>query len=761
VAKLTINQALLQGFEAHKVGRLQEAYRIYATILKVQPNHPDANHNTGVLTVAFGKIELALPFFKNALEANPNTAQFWHSYIDALIKVKRLKDAKALLDQAKSNGAKGDGFDQLEQRLIYANKKQAKTNKTSFGKHGGQPNIQDTLNLDHASRLAKKRLSSVPVEKTSKVQDPPQNQLQLLTSLYSQGQNQEALEQTKAVLQHFPYSSILHNICGAIYVELGQLEASVKAYNKAISIMPDYADAYYNMGIALKAQGKQDESIEAYRKALAIKPDYADACNNLGNTLNEQGKFDEAITFYKRALAIKPDYAETYFNMGRALKDQGKLEEAIKANNKALAIKPDYAEAYYTMGIALKAQGKQDESIEAYRKALAIKPDYADACNNLGNTLNEQGKFDEAITFYKRALAIKPDYAETYFNMGRALKDQGKLEEAIKANNKAIAIKPYYAEAHYNNSVIYNLKGEIQQGLKLYEWRFKVQENFTTVPREKLYWNRIEPIKGKEFLVYEEQGIGDIIQFCRYLPRLVSQGAKVTFKVKKNLHTLLRTLSSEINLVDSFHDVSQIDFEAPLMSLPYLFNTNLETIPKMESYLSANHVKVVSWGKILSAKKFKIGICWQGSKNKIDIGRSFPLSLFESISKLPNVELISLHKGEGEEQIRDIKFDLTTFDSDFDAGKDAFLDTAAIMANCDLIITSDTAVAHLAGSLGYTTWLALKYVPDWRWMINRPDSPWYPTLRLYRQIQRDNWEYTFVKIQNDLKKLLNQHGDLT
>ena len=659
MAKLTINQALLQGFEAHKVGRLQEAYRIYATILKVQPNHPDANHNTGVLTVAFGKIELALPFFKNALEANPNTAQFWHSYIDALIKVKRLKDAKALLDQAKSNGAKGDGFDQLEQRLIYANKKQAKTNKTSFGKHGGQPNIQDTLNLDHASRLAKKRLSSVPVEKTSKVQDPPQNQLQLLTSLYSQGQNQEALEQTKAVLQHFPYSSILHNICGAIYVELGQLEASVKAYNKAISIMPDYADAYYNMGIALKAQGKQDESIEAYRKALAIKPDYADACNNLGNTLNEQGKFDEAITFYKRALAIKPDYAETYFNMGRALKDQGKLEEAIKANN------------------------------------------------------------------------------------------------------KAIAIKPYYAEAHYNNSVIYNLKGEIQQGLKLYEWRFKVQENFTTVPREKLYWNRIEPIKGKEFLVYEEQGIGDIIQFCRYLPRLVSQGAKVTFKVKKNLHTLLRTLSSEINLVDSFHDVSQIDFEAPLMSLPYLFNTNLETIPKMESYLSANHVKVVSWGKILSAKKFKIGICWQGSKNKIDIGRSFPLSLFESISKLPNVELISLHKGEGEEQIRDIKFDLTTFDSDFDAGKDAFLDTAAIMANCDLIITSDTAVAHLAGSLGYTTWLALKYVPDWRWMINRPDSPWYPTLRLYRQIQRDNWEYTFVKIQNDLKKLLNQHGDLT
>ncbi|MDA9075155.1 tetratricopeptide repeat protein, partial [Amylibacter sp.] len=252
MAKLTISQALQQGVEAHKAGQVQEAHRLYAAILKVQPKHPDANHNTGLLAVGDGKIELALPFFKTALEANPNIAQFWYSHIVALIKLERLTDAKALLDQVKSKGIKGADFDQLEQRLNEANK----------------------------------------------VQNPPQNQQQLLIDLYSQGQLQQALEQMKTLFQKFPNSSVLHNICGAIYVGLGELDASVKSYKKAISIEPDYADAYYNMGNAFTDQGKVDEAIEAYNKALSIKPDYADAYYNMGNALKDQGKVDEAIEAY-------------------------------------------------------------------------------------------------------------------------------------------------------------------------------------------------------------------------------------------------------------------------------------------------------------------------------------------------------------------------------------------------------------------------------------------------------------------------------
>jgi len=412
MTELTIDQALQQGIEAHKAGQVKEADRLYTAILKAQPKHPDANHNMGVLAVGFGKVEQALPFFKTALEANPAKAQFWLSYIDALIKLGELAEAKAMLDQAKSKGAKGDGFDKLEQRL--------------------------------------KGLTGRTVGKAYKVQDPPQEQLQLLSNLYSQGELQQALKQAGILVQQFPQSAILFNIQGAVLKGLGQLDASVEAYNTALAIKPDYAEAYNNMGVALKQQGKLEGAIEAHNKALAIKPDYAEAYYNIGAPLQDQGKLEEAIEAYKKALAVKPDYAEAYNNMGVAFKDQSKLEEAIEAYNKALAIKPDYADADYNMGNALQEQGNLEEAIEAYNKALAIKPDYAGAYSNMGIALQEQGKLEDAIRAYNKALAIKPDYAETYNNMGIALKDRGELEEAIGAYNKALAIKPNYAEAYSN-----------------------------------------------------------------------------------------------------------------------------------------------------------------------------------------------------------------------------------------------------------------------------------------------------------------------
>jgi len=479
VAKLTVNKVLKQAVDAHKAGQPQEAHRLYAAILKVQPKHPDANHNTGLLTVGFGKIELALPFFKTALEANPHIAQFWHSYIVALIKLERLVDAKSVLDQVKKKGTMGDSFHQLEQRLNEANKKQTKTNNSGSDEHGDQSNALDTLKLDEALRLANKntnegyikeakriyqdilaklpgnkkasdglkRLSGGSISKASNVQDPPQNQQQSLINLYIQGQLQQALEQAKTLLQQFPSSSVLHNISGAIYVGLGQLDDSVKAYNKALAFKPDYAGAHYNMGIALQVQGKLEEAIGAYNKALAIKPDYADAYNNMGNALKEQGKLDEAITSYSKALSIKTDYAVAFYNMGTALKDQGKLDEAIGAYNKALAIKPDYAGAHYNMGNALQEQSKPEKAIEAYNKALAIKPDHAEAYNNIGTTLKDQGKLDEAIASYNKALAIKTDYADAYYNMGTVLQEQSKPEEAIASYNKALTIKPDYENA--------------------------------------------------------------------------------------------------------------------------------------------------------------------------------------------------------------------------------------------------------------------------------------------------------------------------
>ena len=381
-----VEELFQQGVELHKSGKVEVACQLYTAVLKAHPEHPTANHNMGVLAVNVGKVQEALPFFEAALEANADTAQFWLSYIDALINVERIADAQAVFDQAKKNGAQGDGFDQLEQRLNVPGQEPLESSVTASKAHQDQPNILSTLRLDQALRLAKRKsnegsaeeakriyqdilmkfpknkraidglkgLSGRPVGKASKVQEPPQDQQQSIINLYSQGQLQQALEQAEVLMQQFPNSSFLYNICGAVYKELGQLDASVEAYNKAIVIAPHDAEVYSNMGNALKEQGKLEEAIEAYNKALAIKPDYAEACYNMGNALQDQGKLEEAIGAYNKALAIKPDNAEAYGNMGATLQDQGKLKEAIEAYKKALAIEPDNTEAKHNLAEILK-----------------------------------------------------------------------------------------------------------------------------------------------------------------------------------------------------------------------------------------------------------------------------------------------------------------------------------------------------------------------------------------------------------------------
>jgi len=473
MTELTIDQAIQQAVEAHKAGQVQEADRLYTAILKAQPKHPDANHNMGVLAVGVGKVELALPFLKTALEANPATAQFWLSYIDALIKLDKLADAQAALDQAKSKGAQGDGFDKIGQRLNETGQEPLEANQIASEPQPKQPNILDTLKLDQAIKLAKKkakegspkeakrmyqdiltkfpknkrasdgltRLAGRPDSKASKGQDPPQDQLQALINLNNQGQFQQALQVIGNLIQTFPQSAILFNIQGAVLKALGQIDASVEAYNKALTIKPDYAEAYNNMGNALQKSGELGKAIEAYNKALAIKPGFAEAYNNMSNALQKQGKLKEAIEAYNKALAIKPDHAEAYNNMGNALQKQGKLEEAVEAYNKALAIKPGIAEAYYNIGNALEKKGELEEAIEAYNKALAIKPDYADAIEN-------------SLSLAVQLLPIIANYEyefnnyETQVNSEVQLRPKYQIQNAIKAYLEADFS---HANSHNNN----------------------------------------------------------------------------------------------------------------------------------------------------------------------------------------------------------------------------------------------------------------------------------------------------------------------
>jgi tetratricopeptide (TPR) repeat protein len=497
----TVEMLLKKGTEFHQLGHSEVASQIYTAILTGQPQHPDANYNMGLLAIGSGKIQAGLTFLETALEANADNAMYWISYIDVLLEIGRIDDAQAVFDQAKLNGAKGEGFDKLEQKLKHCRGKVLEVNSTGLEKkQPKQSNILNSLKLDQAINLAKKKakegtpeeakriyqdiltkfpknkrasdglegLASRPVGKASKVQDPTQDQLQSLINLYSQGQLQEALKEAQNLVHHFPMSAVLFSIQGALLKGLGQFDLSIAAFNKALAIKPDYKEVYNDMGIVLAEQGKLEKAIEAYNKALAIKPNYAEAFYNMGVALVEHGKLEEAIEAYNKAVSTKPDYAGAFHNMGVALKEQGKLDEAIEAYNKALAIKPNHADAYSNMGIALKEQGKLDEAIEAYNKALAIKPDHADAYNNMGITLKDQGKLEEAIKAYNKALAIEPDYVEAYYNMGNALQEQGKLEEAIEAYNKALAIEPDNAEAYNNIGVTLQEQGKLEEAMKAY-----------------------------------------------------------------------------------------------------------------------------------------------------------------------------------------------------------------------------------------------------------------------------------------------------
>jgi len=405
--ELTLDQALQKGVEAHRAGKVQEADRYYTAILKANSKHPDANHNMGVLAVGIGKIQEALPFFKIALEANPKVAQFWLSYIDALIKLDRMADAKAAFDQAKKAGMEGDGFDKLENTLVGID-------------------IVPTAN-----------------------QPTEENQIQNLMTMYGERRLDQVFDEARKLIEKYPKNLTLWNLMGASAAQTKRLDQAVFAFQEAIKIKPDYADAYNNMGNAFQDQGKLDEALEAYKNALSINRNYAESFNNMGNALKKQGKLDEALEAYNNALSIKPDSAEIYSNMGIVEKQKGDLEKAIKAYKKALAINPNLVDIYNNLGNAFHDQGELVEAIEAYNKAIALKPGCSDAFNNLGIAFKDQGKLVEAVEAYTQAIALKPDYAEAYNHLGNALKDHGKFEEAVKAYKKALEIKPDYAEAQH------------------------------------------------------------------------------------------------------------------------------------------------------------------------------------------------------------------------------------------------------------------------------------------------------------------------
>ena len=452
-----------------------------------------------------------------------------------------------------------------------------------------------------------------------------------------------------------------------------------------------------------------------------------------------------------------PNHPFAWKVLGAVFSQTGQPDKALIPRQHSVRISPNDFKAHSNLGVTLKKLGRLRDAEASYRKAIRLNPTYAPAHSNLGNALQEIGRLSDAEDSYRKAIELKSDYAQAYSNLGNVLQALGDMRDAEYSYREAIRLKPDYAEAKWNLSVHRLLQSDFDEGLKLYEWRWDGREEAKKHRRsfDKALWLGGDNIEGKTLLVYAEQGLGDTIQFCRYVQKVQRLGAKVIFEAQAPLIALLSNLDGVSRLVPQGTALPSFDYQCPLLSLPLAFKTDIHSIPASIPYLSAESDRVNRWKDHLGHHGYKIGICWQGMQNIK--GRSLPLAYFYALSQIPTVRLISLHKGDGEKDLDSLPkgMRVETFDSTFDK-TGAFLDTAAVMMCCDLVITIDTSIAHLAGALGVRTWVALKFVPDWRWLLNRSDSPWYPTMRLFRQKKLADWEGVFDEMTLVLSAELEQ-----
>ena len=555
----------------------------------------------------------------------------------------------------------------------------------------------------------------------------------------------EAMEKACNAYNIAQYSEVEH-LCTSILTAAGE-----------------FFDALHLLALAQSELGRNNAALDNYDRAIALKPDDAQALYNRGNTLQKLGRFEQALESYQRALAVGPDFAEAFNNRGVALQKLGRSEEALESYEQALAVTPEYAEALNNRGNTLQELGRFQEALESYKQALAVRLEYAEALDNLGNCFRALGRFDEAMECHEQALAVRPDFAEAFYNRGNTLRDLRRFDEAMESFQRALALKPDFAKGQVNRAYLLLLTGRFSEGYQVHEWRRK-EHSWTGRSLSGPEWRKGEPCPGR-LLIYAEQGLGDTIQFSRFACSIAANGKEVFLEVQSPLGGLLGGLEG-VSVVRYGETLPQYDAHLPLMSLPHVLGVTPEALPRNFPYLFAEPARVEAWAKRLPTGQFRVGIVWQGNPDGyVDKGRSIPLPCFAPLCRIPGLRLISLQKNRGIEQLADLppRMRVETLGAEFDAGPDAFLDTAAVMMNLDLVISSDTAAAHLAGALGCSVWIVLRHVPDWRWMIDREDTPWYPTARLFRQTRHGDWDEVFQRIAGEFARAVTaktKRGDL-
>lgn len=512
-----------------------------------------------------------------------------------------------------------------------------------------------------------------------------------------------------------------------------------------LAASPDHLGALHMMGALQTAKGLPQKALPFLTTALSIDRRSVPILSCYADALTALGQWDEALSNYDRALKLTPNDSIVLNQRGIVLRRLGRTEEAVHSFNRALVVRPDYPAALNNRATALQDMHRYEEAIADYDQALAANRNNIQAWNNRGLALLKLDRAQDAAASFRTGLAIQPNHPELLTNCGVALREMNQLPEAMAYFERAVASDPDYANARWNQGVSALLLGNFEEGLPLYEWRKRLTPAVEARDYDQSLWTGRQDIAGKTLFLYVEQGLGDAIQFYRFVAPLLARGAEVILSVPDRLLRLFENASPKVRLVGS-QEAPPFDYHIPLMSVPLALGTTVATIPAPTPYLAADDKLIEYWRDRIGREGFKIGISWQGAPGGVG-SRAMPLSCFEGLSRIAGVRLISLQKGPGTEQLALLPA-VESLGPEFDDGPNAFLDSAALIENLDLVITLDSAMAHLAGALNRPVWVALKQIPDWRWLLDRDDSPWYPSMRLFRQTQKGDWQQVFAAMQS-------------
>ncbi len=692
--------ALTRAIQLHQQGRLAESIPLYQEVLARDPNNSDALHMAGLALAGLGQVPMAIKLLAAAAALQPTNPVILTNFAGVLSQSGRHADAVKYYDVALA--------------------------------------LRSDIMETHRGRGS---------------------------ALMLMGQLDAAIGSLENAASLAPNDDQTQNALGVALERANRRKQAREAFQRAVAINPGNPHVLHNLAVVEASLGRHAEALANIDRALALQPDDPGMHHNRGLALFQLGRFADAVASFDRVLQRLPESVPTLLLRGKALLMLDRPAEALESFDRVLAQAPEDFDANFQKGRTLVLLDRLAEAVASFDKAVARNPGSAEAINNRGAVRVRMFQPAEALPDFERALALNPGYVDAYVNAGNTLKGLARFPEALEKLDRALAIRPDDLTATWSKAVLKLTLGQLREGWPLYESRLQLEparssQRTFDVPR----WTGAESLAGRTLLIHAEQGLGDTLQFARYVHAVEALGAQVIFEVQPSLKRLMGSLGMRGTLLARGEPLPRFDLHIPLLSLPLALNTDLDSIPGGVPYLHVEPEAARSWSARLAALPgLKVGINWHGNPEAEKFSalqaRSFPLSAAAPLGAMAGISLVSMQKGAGAGQRTEVGFSnsIAQLTDPLYMGADELAtETAPILAALDLLVTADTALAHLAGALGVPVWLAVQFVPDWRWLMDRTDSPWYPTMRLFRQRTPGDWPELFDRMATELETLRAQ-----